>query len=242
MRHKSYFLVFFLGICVPMLAGAVEEIQEVEFDISNIEEETVSDEGLEISDPLETVNRSIFYVNKSLDKLIIRPATVTYRELVPDWGKDRVHSAVFNMYEPVRIGNSILQANEDMIAKTAGRFLTNTILGFGGLIDVAAEADPTLKPQTTDFGLTLKNYGVGKGPFLMLPLLGPSTVRDTVGMGADFFMDPFNSRLFHKDFKIARTATAALDKRYNLLEVTDHLESTSLDEYSATRSMYLQQR
>jgi phospholipid-binding lipoprotein MlaA len=214
--------------------------QESTHDLSDIDEKDHSD--LVISDPLEPYNRAVFLFNKSVDKLLIRPAAVTYKKVIPDWGKDRVHSAIFNMYEPVRIANAILQTDEGLIAKTVGRFLTNTIIGLGGLIDVAAQADGSLRPKENDFGLTLKHYGVEKGPYFMLPILGPSTIRDTVGVAADYFMDPFNSKLFREEFIIVHTGAAGVDKRYQMLDVTDHIESTSLDEYSTIRSIYWQKR
>ncbi len=213
-----------------------------DYDISNLDA-TADQAEQEVNDPIEPFNRAVYSFNRGLDHLIIRPVAIIYRDLTPNWGKDRVHSAVHNMGEPVTAANAILQLDENLVSDTLGRFITNTILGFGGLIDVAAEANPELSPKKTDFGLTLKKYGVGTGPYLMLPILGPSSCRDAPGLAVDYFLDPFNStELFSNDFIIARTGVIGLDKRYNYLELTDHVEKTSLDEYSTYRSIYFQKR
>jgi len=229
----------------PVSKEAAKPVQntppKAEYDISNLD--ATSDEvEQEINDPIEPFNRAIYGFNRGLDHLIIRPAAIIYRDLTPDWGKDRVHSAINNMGEPVTAANAILQVDEQLISDTMGRFITNTVLGFGGLIDVAAEADTELSLKKTDFGLTLKKYGVETGPYLMLPILGPSSFRDAPSLAVDYFLDPFNSELFSNDFIIARTGVIGLDKRYNYLELTDHVEKTSLDEYSTYRSIYFQKR
>lgn len=211
-----------------------------EYDISNLDAADVGEQ--EINDPIEPLNRLVYGFNRGLDHLIIRPVAIIYRDLIPNWGKDRVHSAVYNMGEPVSAVNAILQIDEDLISRTIGRFITNTVLGFGGLFDVAAEADEDLSPQKTDFGLTLKSYGIGMGPYLMLPIIGPSSCRDAPALVVDYFIDPFNSELFCNEFIIAHTGVVGLDKRYNYLELTDHVEKTSLDEYSTYRSVYIQKR
>lgn len=213
-----------------------------DYDISNLDA-TADAAEQEVNDPIEPFNRAVYGFNRGLDHLIIRPVAIMYRDLTPSWGKDRVHSAINNMGEPVTVANAIMQMDENLVSDSIGRFITNTVLGFGGLIDVAAEADPALSLKKTDFGLTLKKYGVGTGPYLMLPILGPSSVRDAPALAVDYFLDPFNCpELFDTDFIWARTGVIGLDKRYNYLELTDHVEKTSLDEYSTYRSVYFQKR
>lgn len=216
------------------------DVGDEPYDISDIE-----DEGEEIdfaaSDPAESVNRVIFGFNKGLDNMIFKPVAKLYEFLVPEWGRNRVNSFFYNLHEPVYFVNHALQGDADKASKNVGRFLTNTILGVGGLFDVADEANDDLHQATTDFGLTMRKHGVGMGSYIVIPILGPSTTRDFPGYIADSFMDPWDYMVDNATI-ITRHSVELVDKRQRKIKLTDQIEDTSLDEYATIRSMYMQKR
>ncbi len=160
---------------------------------SNSGTQTVSadDEGIfgPDNDPLEFVNRFTFAFNGALDTMVLQPAAATYRFLLPDPVQDGVRNAMRNIGAPVVFANDIFQGEWERAETTAMRFLINTTLGVAGIFDVAAEWGYEYHDE--DFGQTLAVWGVGEGFYLVLPLLGPSTARDTVGLVVDSFIDPW---------------------------------------------------
>lgn len=197
----------------------------------------------QLNDPLEPANRYVFEVNRFLDFMLIRPWADTYRRVVPDYGRERVHNILRNMGEPVDLGNELLQGRFDDGATTLGRFLVNSTLGIGGIFDVAT--DFGLPSKDGDFGQTLYTWGIPDGPYLMLPLFGPSNPRDAVGLGVDAVADPVgyafaNNKLVPANY--ARAAAGATDKRAEYIEPMDALEKSSIDFYAQVRSMSRQHR
>ncbi len=142
-----------------------------------------------IDDPLEPMNRTIFDVNDFLDRLLIRPLTELYRFTVPDYLRDRVANVLSNMGEPVVFANNMMQGEVSNAGTTAGRFLVNTTIGAAGIFEVAADWD--MPKQRGDFGQTLSTWGVKGGPYLVLPLFGPSNFRDAIGLGVDMVTSPW---------------------------------------------------
>lgn len=196
-----------------------------------------------ISDPLEVPNRFVFAVNEAADILLIRPVAEVYVGVVPDPVRQVVHNFIQNLMAPIYIANNLLQGNFEGAQVATGRFMTNTILGIGGLADVAAEAGLPEKPA--DFGQTLGVWGVGTGPYLVLPLLGPSNVRDAVGYGVDSFGDPFRiwtNAVGQDGVQLGRSVTSGIDRRSQLLREIDDLRRNSIDFYATVRSLYAQQR
>jgi phospholipid-binding lipoprotein MlaA len=197
----------------------------------------------EANDPLEVPNRMIFGFNDATDILVIRPATEVYVAALPETLRDVVHNFVTNLTSPVVIGNALLQGDVDAAGDALGRFMTNTILGAGGLADVSKTAGVPYKPQ--DFGKTMGVWGVGEGMYLVLPLLGPSTVRDAIGLGVDSAADPFGYWAAAQDMRYlsgARMGADGLDRRSMVLDTLDNLRSNSLDYYATIRSLYRQHR
>lgn len=197
----------------------------------------------QLNDPIEPANRYFFEVNRFVDFMLIRPWADTYRRVVPDYGRERVHNVLRNMGEPMDLGNELLQGRFEDGAVSLGRFLVNSTLGIGGIFDVAT--DFGLPSKTGDFGQTLYTWGLEDGPYLVLPLLGPSNVRDAVGMGVDTMADPVgyafsNNKLVPANY--ARAAAGATDKRAEFIEPLDALEKTSIDFYAQVRSMVRQRR
>lgn len=195
------------------------------------------------NDPLEPLNRTIFDFNQAVDRALLKPVAQGYRAVVPQFGRDRVRDLVRNLRAPVVFVNDVLQGEPDRAMQTLMRFAFNTGFGIGGLIDVAEPGGIPFHDE--DFGQTFAVWGVGEGPYLVLPILGPSTVRDGAGLATEWLTDPFNLYMDHigQDWAIwTRAGVAGLEKRERLLDTLDEIERSSLDYYSALRSTYRQNR
>lgn len=201
------------------------------------------DAAYQVNDPLEIPNRFVFAANEAADVLVIRPAAEIYVGVVPDPVRDAIHNFIDNLMSPLYIANNLLQGNVEGASNATGRFLTNTILGVGGFADVATQAGIPRAPE--DFGQTLAVWGVGDGPYIVLPLLGPSNLRDTAGYAVDSVGDPVGIWAYgtdHKGMLVGRAAVGAIDRRSQILKEVDDLRRNSLDFYATARSLYQQQR
>jgi len=195
------------------------------------------------NDPIEPLNRAIFAFNLQMDKMFLRPAAVVYREALPVPVQKGVNSFLSNLRSPVVFANDVLQGEMDRAGNTAGRFVINTTVGILGVWDAAAEFG--LQGHSEDFGQTFGRWGVGEGFYLVLPFLGPSNPRDTVGLAVEYYIDPFNLWARRENIEgwiMARSIATGIDFRARNLETLDELESTSLDYYVAIRSLYRQRR
>lgn len=192
-----------------------------------------------VNDPFEGVNRAIYQFNDVLDNAVLEPVARGYRVVVPELGRTSIGNFFQNLLEPINMLNSLLQAKPEKVATSFWRFIINTSWGIGGLFDVSKEAG--LHDVDEDFGQTLGYYGIDQGPYVILPLLGPSTFRDGIGQVGDAFSDPFNY-WFTRYGITARAVGNAIDTREGLLELTDEIQRTALDPYATTRSLYLQRR
>lgn len=204
---------------------------------------SASADGTEIHDPLEGMNRFIFSINQAGDTLILRPAAELYRLAVPRVGRDMVRNFLDNLETPVILANDLFQLEFERAATTSSRFIINTTLGFAGVADPATNMGFVRHEE--DFGQTLGAYGVGPGPYLMLPIFGPSTARDAVGRVADHFLDPVSQYAHNTDrdyLTLVRSGMSAVDSRERNIETLDDIERNSLDFYAAVRSLYLQRR
>ncbi len=197
------------------------------------------------ADPWEKFNRGVYGFNKGLDKVAIKPATQVYRTVTPKAAQRGLRNFFNNVDEPFSAINSLLQGKPGDFIHTMGRFFINTVLGVGGLADHAS--DMGLEERPEDLGQTLAVWGVGSGPYLMLPFFGPSMVRDAVGVGAEFAgADPYRYFKSHIGLTTrqqqAGTVIEAIDKRSYLMDTTDTFLKTSLDDYTTLRSAFLQSR
>jgi phospholipid-binding lipoprotein MlaA len=198
------------------------------------------------NDPFEGVNRTIFDVNDFLDRLLFRPLAELYRATIPPEIRDRVTNILSNMKEPVIFANNLLQGEVTRAGVTAQRFAINTTLGVGGAFDWAN--DWKLYQQVGDFGQTLYVWGVGPGPYIVLPLLGPSDVRDAVGMGVDDAASPWQYLVYDRgsqaywDYEFVYMGMDGITKREQNIEGLDALRKGSLDFYAQMRSVYRQYR
>lgn len=195
------------------------------------------------NDPLEPMNRSIFAFNQAFDRFFFKPLAQGYRTVVPAFGRDAIMHFLDNLGEPVIFANNVLQGQFKRADHAAGRFIINSIAGLGGIFDVATTSD--LEPESGDFGQTLYSWGVPDGPYLVLPILGPSNPRDAVGMAADAFMDPFSYLADDYGAEVAtyaRWAAKGVDERSRNIETLDELQRNALDFYAELRSLYRQHR
>lgn len=194
----------------------------------------------ELNDPLEPTNRAIFDFNQQLDRYAIKPVAQAYHDVVPEPGRRALRNFIDNLKQPVIFANDVAQADFDRAFVTLARFVLNSTIGALGLFDVAT--DQGYSRQEGDFGQTLFTWGVPDGPYLVLPLLGPSNPRDAVGYGVDAYADPFGHWADSTAFDVSRFGANGIDQREQVLDELDNIERTSLDFYATIRSLWRQKR
>lgn len=190
-------------------------------------------------DPLEPLNRGVYRFNDTLDKAVTKPIAQGYRAILPKPVRTGVSNFFSNIDDVLVTANNLLQFKFHDAASDFARLLANTTFGIGGLFDVATSFG--LEKHNEDFGQTLGYWGIGDGPFLMLPLLGPSNARDTVGSAVQIYADPVR----HLDNVNVRNSLVGLrfvNTRANLLDAERVLDEAALDPYTFLRDAYLQQR
>jgi phospholipid-binding lipoprotein MlaA len=196
------------------------------------------------NDPLEGGNRVMFGVNQVLDKVLLRPVSVVYREVLPGFAQDGVRNFMNNLNAPVIFANDVLQGETDRAGVTLARFGINSTIGLGGLFDVASEFD--LPYHDEDFGQTLGTWGLGEGPYLYFLVMGPTNARDLTGFVVDRGLDPLTYVNWgDEDLEyapIARTALNVIDLRARNIDTLDEIERSSVDYYASIRSLYRQSR
>lgn len=202
------------------------------------------------NDPLESFNRVVFTINRFLDMTIFKPVAAVYDKTLPKPVKKCVKNFTSNLKDPLRAINFALQGQGQKMGESVGRFVINTTMGVGGLTDPAHSFG--LKCTKTDFGKTLGAWGVEKGPYLMLPILGPTTFRGAFGYAGDYFMDPLYIYATNKKRYRNRSSqemhwlwafkgAGLLNERAEMLSTTEDIENSfSLDLYAGLRSLYMQ--
>lgn len=211
---------------------------------SGAAQETAGD-GL-IADPFEPTNRAVHGFNKAVDRFALRPAAQVYDAATPGLVKHLVGNAVDHLSVPSQAVQGALRGDFVSAATSTGRFVVNTVVGAGGLLDPATEFG--LPAQQEDFGRTLAAWGVGEGPYVELPLLGPSTARDAVGRVGGAFMNPVSLAAPAVDGAWAEwvspgaTAVGAVDFRAEQMSTLDTVLYDSADSYALAKSLWLQQR
>lgn len=187
------------------------------------------------NDPLELPNRFIFAFNVGLDQLVLQPVAVTYRDLVPDELKVPFGNLITNLFMPLSFLHAMLQGDFDRAEQAAARFVASAPTLF------LSNPDPKRAPVHEDAGQTLGVWGAGPGPYIMLPILGPSNLRDTAGTIVDFFVDPLGI-VAGTEATIGRGVGSAVVSRAGNLEQVRDLQRNSVDYYAAVRSLYGQRR
>ncbi len=216
-------------IGISLLAGALTACAAPNND-PNASEDEVS-----VNDPLEVPNRFIFAFNVGLDQLLLQPAAVTYRDLMPDELKVPIGNLITNLFMPLSFVHAMLQGDFDRAEQAAGRFIASAPTLF------LANPKPDMEPVFEDAGQTLGTYGASGGPYIMLPVLGPSNLRDTTGTVVDFFIDPLGI-VAGSEATIGRGVGSAVVQRSRNIDQVRDLQKNSLDYYAAVRSLYGQRR
>lgn len=195
-----------------------------------------------VNDPFEGVNRRFYSFNRKIDNAILRPAALGYQKVMPRPLRRGLHNLIANLGEPLVFINDLLQLKIGHAAKTAVRFAANSTVGLGGMVDAATSAG--LAHHDNDFGATLARYGVPSGPYVFLPLLGPSTVRDLVGSGVDLAANPVKIPKFEGLGAVKATTilVGGLDERANAESDLEAIDTMGTDSYATMRSLYVQNR
>ena len=193
-----------------------------------------------IYDPYELLNRKIFVFNSVLDTFILRPLAKGYGRFTNDYTKNRVETFVGNVSEPLSTVNYALQGNSDGVFKSFWRFTINSTFGLAGMFDIASKVG--LNPPQQTLGNTLAHYGVGPGPYIVLPIYGGISARDASDpLISNSLLNPVNYAL-HRDFKLVVAGTKILHMRSKLMPFTDYVSKNSSDPYIAVREAIFSQR
>lgn len=197
----------------------------------------------DVNDPLEGMNRAVHGFNDAFDTLLLRPAATFYRAMLPPPVQDGIHNLLSNLSSPIIFVNDLLQGETERAGVTLSRFAINTTIGLLGINDAAEEMG--YKKHSEDFGQTLAVWGVGEGPYIVLPIFGPSNPRDAVGLVVEYFADPVNiwaNNTNRDGLPLTRSIAGAIDKRSHYYEAIEDIRKNSLDPYAAMRSYYRQGR
>jgi phospholipid-binding lipoprotein MlaA len=199
-------------------------------------------EGHTPGDPWEHANRQGYAVQTALDRYFFGPAADLFKHLSPGPIGHGIHNFIVNLSEPNAFINDVLQFRLKRAAIPAGRFVTNTTIGILGLFDVADGLG--MHHHDNEFGVTMGRYGIGPGPYMFVPLIGPTTVRDVIGSGIDALIDPIHwaSYANRPEISIARAVVAGLDLRVSTGDQLKALLSDATDPYATLRSVYLQNK
>jgi len=197
----------------------------------------------DFNDPLEDTNRQIFAFNQAVDRNVLVPVAQAYRTVLPEPARQSVHDFFQNLNGPIIFANDTLQGQFGLAGNTLARFAVNSTIGIGGLVDVATRAG--IPYHSNDFGVTLATWGIADGPYVVIPVLGPSNPRDIAGQVGDGFADPWNiiASEHHRLWApIVRGLASGIDERSRNIESLADIERTSLDYYATIRSLYRQRR
>ncbi len=238
MKAKKYILIlisiFLFSFPLWSLESDKINTNSEDFETSNYEDE--------IYDPLESVNRIIFSFNNAADQIILEPISKGYRKL-PSPIQTSIGNFLNNLKMPLVVINQLLQGQGGNAVESSGRFIINSTAGLLGLIDVAEKVG--LEQKQEDFGQTLATWGVGDGFYIVLPIFGPSNVRDASGMILTSLTDPINAYAVTEGegwVIPAKTASNAINDRSKIIDEVNALRDNSLDYYAAVRSSYYQNR
>ena len=197
----------------------------------------------EDNDPIEGFNRGVFAVNDVLDRFLFDRMAAMYRGVIPEVIRERVGYVLRNLSEPIVFTNNLLQGELGDAGDTLSRFLINSTVGVAGIFDVSTDWGVDYKKE--DFGLTLASWGAGPGPYIVLPILGPSNLRDSFGRIGDYAFDPINWWAYSEDkavYSNARTGAQILDAKADNLDLLKDLRNNSIDYYATIRTWYHERR
>ena len=230
------FFLFFSFISYNVIASDADRVNtnSEDFDTTILEDE--------IYDPFEPVNRAIFSFNNVADRIVLEPIAKGYKKL-PSPVQSGINNFLSNLRAPLVVVNQLLQGQGENAVQSTGRFIVNSTVGIFGLFDVAEKVG--LEEKEEDYGQTLATWGVGDGFYIVLPLFGPSNLRDTSGMVLTMLTDPINAYAVSEGeswLVPMRTAVNAVDTRSQIIDEVNALRDNSVDYYAAVRSSYYQNR
>ncbi|MEM9101767.1 MAG: VacJ family lipoprotein [Pseudomonadota bacterium] len=188
-------------------------------------------------DPYEDINRAVYKFNRGADKIILKPIAEGYDYILPELIKDGISNFFGNIEDVTTVANDLLQGKISEAGKDTSRVIINTTVGIGGLFDVAGLAG--IKKGNEDFSQTLGVWGVGQGPYIMVPFLGPSTLRGITGLGVDSALFSATNEIDHVPTRLTLTGVDVIETRVGLLPLESTLED-AIDEYAFVRGAYLQ--
>jgi phospholipid-binding lipoprotein MlaA len=233
-------------LLAPVGPGAGTAWAQGEIDYSLDDDfDDITDAGTDDTgeDPLESYNRVMFTINDFFMTYLLEPFATVYRDYVPEIARDGVRNALRNLDSPNNLGNDLLQGQFVRAAETLERAVINSTIGVGGLMDVAAHLG--IPSHTADFGQTLAVWGVGEGPYVVLPLFGPSNPRDAFGLAVDSVADPLSlwaNNTDREELIFSRFGATAIDTYSRSMDDLEMIEDTSIDFYAAIRSLARQHR
>jgi phospholipid-binding lipoprotein MlaA len=193
----------------------------------------------DFADPYERMNRNVYAFNDAVDKAAVKPVAKGYQKVIPKGLRLCASNMFSNLGEPYTAANNLLQGKPKSMLQDIGRLLLNSTLGIGGCIDVASAWG--IPKHQEDFGQTLAVWGVPSGPYVVLPVLGPSTVRDALSKPVDFLANPIGY-VTNVPLRNSLQGYKMLDTRTNLLEASDVVDQSALDPYVMVRDAWLQRR
>ncbi len=236
---KKIIILFFLFFSLLSYKVIASDADQVRTDSEDFETTTIEDE---IYDPFEPVNRAIFSFNNVADRIVLEPIAKGYKKL-PSPLQSGINNFLSNLRAPLVVVNQLLQGQGENAVQSSGRFIVNSTVGLFGLFDVAEKIG--LEEKEEDYGQTLATWGVGDGFYIVLPLFGPSNLRDTSGMVLTMLTDPINAYAVNEGeawLVPMRTAVNAVDTRSQIIDEVNALRDNSVDYYAAVRSSYYQNR
>ncbi len=236
---KKIIILFFLFFSLLTFNVIASDADQVSTDSEDFETTTIEDE---IYDPLEPINRAIFSFNNVADRIVLEPIAKGYKKL-PSPLQSGINNFLSNLRAPLVVVNQLLQGQGENAIQSSGRFIVNSTIGVFGLFDVAEKMG--LEEKEEDYGQTLATWGVGDGFYIVLPLFGPSNLRDTSGMVLTMMTDPINAYAISEGeawLVPMRTAANAVDTRSQIIDEVNALRDNSVDYYAAVRSSYYQNR
>ncbi len=236
---KKIIILFFLFFSLLSYKVIASDADQVNTDSEDFETTTIEDE---IYDPFEPVNRAIFSFNNVADRIVLEPIAKGYKK-IPSPLQSGINNFLSNLRAPLVVVNQLLQGQGQNAFQSSGRFIVNSTVGIFGLFDVAEKMG--LEEKEEDYGQTLATWGVGDGFYLVLPLFGPSNLRDTSGMVLTMLTDPINAYAVSEGeawLVPMRTAANAVDTRSQIIDEVNALRDNSVDYYAAVRSSYYQNR
>jgi phospholipid-binding lipoprotein MlaA len=227
-----------MGVANAQISGTGDDPDAIARELQSASAEPSATDA----DPWEGFNRKMFAMNDSLDRNVMTPAAKGYRAVTHKKQRKGIRNFLANLRTPVILVNDILQGEVGRAGDTLGRFVVNSTIGFGGMGDPAERIG--IAQHSEDFGQTLAVWGVDSGPYLVLPFIGPSTVRDGFGAGVDMASNPAfwiktDPAMY---YNYSRAGVGVLSAREPLIEPLDGIRADSLDFYASIRSFYLQSR